>query len=452
LTGLPNRLLFHDRLEQALLRARRFHHRVGVLVLDLDRVKEVNDSLGHAAGDELIAAVAGRLRQAVRQSDTAARIGGDEFAVALPELHAADDARIVVRRILAAVAAPLDVGGRELRPGTSIGVAIFPDHGDGATELLRDADVAMYQAKQAGRHTHRVFSPAAGGPAPDVRMVEERLRRAIDERQLLLHYQPQVDLATRTFAGAEALVRWLDPERGMVPPMDFLPLAEELGLIVPIGEWVLRTACLQNATWRAAGMPCVPIAVNLSGRQLLHPGLEAAVFSALERAGLKPGDLELEVTERGLGRDPQQALATLRRLHERGVRIAVDDLGTGDTSLAFLTRVPAKTLKIAQTLVRELPGREQDRAVAEAIIALARELGVDRVVAEGVETSEQLEFLRRAGCDAVQGYAIGRPMSAQELATLVADPTVIERRARKRSASVPGRGSDAGDPAGGAGT
>jgi diguanylate cyclase (GGDEF)-like protein/PAS domain S-box-containing protein len=425
LTDLPNRLLFQDRLQQALYRAHRYKHQVGVLVLDIDRLKEVNDSLGHDAGDRLLRSAAERLRRCVSRDDTAARLGGDEFAVALGELAAPDEAESVARRILEVFGEPFDLGGREVRSSVSIGLAIHPDHGEDPDTLLRNADLAMYRAKQSGRNRYRAFEHEPGRGS-DRGAVERRLRRAVEERQLLLHYQPQVELASGRIIGVEALLRWHDPERGLVPPLEFLPLAEETGLIVPIGAWVLRTACAQAAAWRAAGLPSVPVSVNISGRQLARDDFCALVAETLAKVGLPPGDLELEVTEQATRRDAHHALETLRRLRELGVRIALDDLGAGQTSLAFLARIPWHTLKIAQTFVRELPGRPESRVVVEGILALARELGLARVVAEGVETSAQLDDLRGLGCPVVQGYATGRPAGAHETAVRLAGGDISE--------------------------
>jgi diguanylate cyclase (GGDEF)-like protein/PAS domain S-box-containing protein len=418
LTDLPNRLLFRDRLQQALHRARRYKHTVGVLVLDVDRLKEVNDTQGHAAGDLLLQTVARRLRGCVRDGDTTARLSGDEFAVALPERRDEEEVRAVARRVVEALGEPVELPKARVRSGASVGVALFPDHAQEPEGLLGLADAAMYRAKQAGRNDFRVYDPAAERSA-DGPTAERRFGRALEAKEFLVHYQPQVELAGGKVIGVEALVRWLDPQRGLIPPLEFLPLAEETGLIVPLGEWVLRTSCAQVAAWRAAGLPPVGLAVNLSGRQLLREDLVDTVLAALARTGLAPGDLELDVTEEATQRSPERALAVLRRLREVGVRLAVDDLGTGQTSLAFLARFPGHTLKIAQAFVRELPGRAENRAVVEGLLALAGDLGFERVVAEGVETEEQLAYLRGVGCPVVQGYATGRPAGAHAIAVLL---------------------------------
>ncbi|MBI5486646.1 MAG: EAL domain-containing protein [Deltaproteobacteria bacterium] len=420
LTGLPNRLLFRDRLEQGVVRARRYDHAVGVLALDFDRLKEVNDRLGHEAGDELLRGAAARLGEGLGAGDTLARTGGDEFALVCAELAGVSEAEAIARRILESFVRPFTVGGREWRASASVGVAVFPDHGRDGDELLRRADLALYEAKGAGRNGFRVWSPTLGRIAQAGRKLGERLRRALAEKQFLLHYQPQVDLASGEVVAVEALVRWLDPERGLVAAAEFLPVAEETGLIEPLGEWVLRTACAQNAAWRAAGLPRVPVTVNISPRQLLAPGLVERIREALERTRLAPEDLEVEVTEDAARQDARQAAETLRGLRDLGVGLAIDDLGTGRTSLLFLTAWPGRTLKIGQALVRDLGTAPENRTIVEGILALARAVGVERVVAEGVESAAQADLLRTLGCRAAQGYYFARPATAQACATFLA--------------------------------
>ncbi|MBI5501870.1 MAG: EAL domain-containing protein [Deltaproteobacteria bacterium] len=415
LTDLPNRLLFRDRLQQAVHRAQRYKHVVGVLILDVDRLKEVNDLRGHEAGDALLRVVAERLLGCLREGDTAARLGGDEFAVALPERGGLEDVLATGRAILAALREPVDIGGEPVHGGASIGIALYPGDAREPGGLLACADAAMYRAKRAGRNDLRVFD-AAVEHSPDSRLLERGIARALEENRFRLDYQPQVEVGTGRVVGVEALVRWDDPERGVIPPLEFLPAAEESGLSVPLGEWVLRTACTQVAAWQAQGLPAVRLAVNVSPRQLLREGFAESVLAILTKVGLAPERLELEVTEQGARLDARRAGEVFRRLREVGIRLAVDDLGTGQTSLAFLARFPGQTLKIGQAIVRELPGRVEQRAVVAGLIGLAGELGFERVVAEGVETEAQLAFLREAGCPVVQGFLTGRPAAAHAVA------------------------------------
>ncbi|MBI5486647.1 MAG: EAL domain-containing protein [Deltaproteobacteria bacterium] len=419
LTDLPNRFLFGDRLDHALGRARRRNEALAVMMLDLDHFKEVNDTLGHEAGDLLLRAVAERLTGCIRRSDTVARMGGDEFVFVLPDLKQAADVRVVAERIVAALARPVDVAGSALTVAASIGIALFPAHGRDAAALLTCADAAMYRVKATGRRAWRVFDPAAGDTTTARPEEPGRIREALERGELVLHYQPQREPATGRVAAVEALLRWQHPERGLLPPTAFLPAAAESGAVGEICGWATRAAAAQAQAWRVAGLAVPRLAVNLGPQELLVPDLPERLRRALESTGLPAEALELEITEDVAAQD-ETMLRTLERVRQLGVRIAVDAFGTGPTSLVFLARFPVQTLKIAPAFVRGVPEHAERAAVVRAIIALARALHVERVVAEGVETSEQLEFLRSVGIDAVQGHFIGRPASAQETATLLA--------------------------------
>jgi diguanylate cyclase (GGDEF)-like protein len=421
LTGLPNRALFRDRLHHAVARAERTGAPVAVLFCDLDRFKAVNDSLGHAGGDELLVAVGARLREAVRASDTAARLGGDEFGVLLEDLEDGEEPHAVARRIAEVIGRPLTVQGHELRLGVSIGVAVGAAD---ANELLRCADVAMYRAKGNGRGDVAVFESAMREEAIDRLALETDLGRAVERGQLEVDYQPIVALGTGAITGFEALVRWNHPERGRVAPGVFVPVAEEIGVIREIGRFVLRTACSQAAAWRAeapdAGLDT--ITVNLSGRELADPELPADVAAALDEAGLPARCLVLEITETVLMRDPEATMARLGELEALGVRLAVDDFGTGHCSLRSLRRFPVGTLKLAQPFVDAMVGDDEETALVCAILDLGANLGLE-VVAEGIELEEQAALLHALGCDQGQGFHFGRPMPPEAAAALIGAST-----------------------------
>lgn len=413
LTGLPNRRLFRDRLTVALAHARRMHQPLGVLFLDLDRFKYVNDTLGHSVGDELLKAVAGRLKSAVREEDSIARMGGDEFTVLVGDLHVADDVVKVAQKLLETVAQPIHVEGQDLFITTSIGIAMFPTDGDTAEMLLKNADHAMYRAKDAGRNAARMFTPAMNIRALERMSTETSLRGAVERGELLLYYQPQIDIATSAIVGVEALLRWNRPDIGVVDPMSFVPIAEETRMIIPIGEWVLHEACRQAKEWQRSRYPRLRMAVNLSPRQFQHDDLPAQVAAALEESGLAPGDLELEITESMALHNSDLTLGMLRHLREMGVRIAVDDFGTGHSSLHYLRSFPVDSVKIDQGFVHEIESSAADRAIVSAVIRMAHGLDL-RVTAEGVETEAQLQFLREQECEEAQGYLFGRPVAAGE--------------------------------------
>src|SRR3954447_19088175 len=414
LTGLANRALFRERLGRALAAARRRGGPVAVLCLDLDRFKPVNDTLGHPVGDALLRAVAARLLACVREGDTAARLGGDEFAALEAGAGQPEAAEALARRLVEALSAPYEVLGHQVVVGASVGVALAPGDGGDPDELLKRADMALYRAKADGRGTFRSFEPGTDARLQARRLLELDLRKALAAGELELHYQPLVDLRTGAVSALEALLRWRHPARGLVPPGEFVPLAEEVGLIVPVGEWVLARACADAAGWPGGGRG----AVNLSAAQFRGRELVAAVVGALAAAGLAPARLELEITETVLLRDGEATLATLRELRALGVRIAMDDFGTGYSSLGYLRSFPSDKIKIDRCFVRDLGASADCEAIVRAVTGLGGSLGI-ATTAEGVETEEQLERLRAEGCDEAQGFHLGRPMPAAEVAAFL---------------------------------
>ncbi len=408
LTSLPNRALMLDRLDQALMQGDRYVHKVAVMFLDLDRFKSINDTLGHALGDELLIKVTERLRESVRAIDTVSRLGGDEFVIVLQEVRGPEDAMLVAEKIISGLAPPIFIDGHELHVTASLGIAIFPDDGAESVVLMKNADTAMYHAKACGRNNFQFFAAQMNIEASRFFTLEQQLRSAIDAHQLLLHYQPLIDLEHRQVCGMEALLRWQDPELGMISPADFIPVAEEAGLIVPIGEWVLRQALRQNREWQQQGYPAIPISINLSPRQFRQKNLVEMVRSALIESDQPASLLELEITESTLMRDADETLGKLRSLAVMGVRLAVDDFGTGYSSLAYLKRFPVHKLKIDQSFVRDLTKDNDDVMIVTAIIQLARSLGPE-TLAEGVETDAQLGKLINLGCLNFQGYYFSRP-------------------------------------------
>jgi diguanylate cyclase (GGDEF)-like protein len=425
LTGLPNRLLFQDRLALAVAQAHRHGKGLAVLFLDVDRFKVINDSLGHSVGDRLIREVAVRLRSCVREGDTVARLGGDEFTLLLPDVGQAVDAAKVAKKVLDLVRMPFEIDGRELFVTSSLGISLYPDDGRDAETLVKNADAAMYRAKEQGRDLYQLYTPALNATALERLALESSLRKALAHDELLLHYQPIFDVATRRVHGVEALLRWHHPELGLVPPAEFIPLAEVTGLILAIGPWVLRAACAQARAWQHL-QPGLRVAVNLSARQFQEAGLVGHVTDALADTGLDPRCLHLEITESSAMQNAQTAIQTLRELKALGVGLSIDDFGTGYSSLSYLKRFPIDTLKIDQSFIRDIGTDPDDAAIASAIIALAHTLKLT-VVAEGVETADQLEFLTRHGCDRTQGYFFSRPLGVERCSELLAAPVKVAK-------------------------
>ncbi len=419
LTGLPNRILLMDRLEFILASARRRDAMVGILFLDLDNFKTVNDSLGHASGDALLRLTASRIEGVLRSVDVVARLGGDEFLVVLPDLENEQSTVAVAEKLLAAVSEPVILEGHGLSVSPSIGIAVFPRDGESADALIKNADAAMYLAKDRGRSNFQFFSERLSQAAVDTLSLESRLREAIREESFELHYQPQVRVDTGRLVGLEALIRWPQREGGTVMPNDFIPVAEQRGLIMPIGAWVLRQACRQNRMWQLSGLARVPVAVNLSAVQFKQKSLVDEVRAVLEETGLDAAWLEFELTESMLMEDTPGLMRTLDGLRELGVRLAIDDFGTGHSSLAHLKRFPIDKLKIDRTFVRDIASDPDDRAITAAIVDLARNMGITSI-AEGVESEAQLDFLHERGCDEMQGYLASPPLTMAEAAHYLA--------------------------------
>ncbi|HKB81087.1 MAG TPA: EAL domain-containing protein, partial [Thermoanaerobaculia bacterium] len=425
LTGLPNRLLFRDRIGVALAHARRSRRAVAVMFLDLDQFKLVNDTLGHTVGDGLLQAAADRLVSCVRAEDTVARMGGDEFTVLLSDIADARAAAVVAQKVLESMSEPIDVDGHELFITTSIGIAVFPDDGIDAETLLKDADRAMYRAKEVGRNNFQFAMHAAAEEAAGRLSLERSLHHALERREFVLFYQAIVEIRTRRVIGAEALVRWRNPELGLLQPDDFISIAEECGLIFPIGEWVLRTACRQMQSWHDAGHRGLHVSVNLSARQFQQHDVTVMIERILRETGLPAGSLHVEITESTAMQNAELSLAVIGRLRQMGVHISIDDFGTGYSSLNYLKKFPIDTLKIDQDFVRDVATDPNDAAIVTAIISMARALKLG-VVAEGVENEEQMEFLRRQKCETVQGFLYSRPVPADEFeAVLAAQPPLL---------------------------
>lgn len=419
LTGLPNRLLARDRFEQAAAHAERSGFKVAMLFLDLDHFKTINDALGHAVGDAMLEEVASRLRLCVRDTDTVSRQGGDEFLIALTEVRDTDAVTIFSTKMLEQLALPFDIEGHTLSSSVSIGAVVYPDDGTDFDTLLKKADAAMYHAKESGRNACHFFDPKMNSEADELLAMRTSLGLALERGEFVVHYQPQISLAGGALVGAEALLRWNHPELGLVPPARFIPLAEDSGLIVPIGEWVLRAACRQAAAWQRAGLSDFTMAVNLSAVQFKRDNLEQTVMAALTDSGLEPPSLELELTESILIRDTENVLQTVRRLKLLGIKLSIDDFGTGYSSLAYLSRFAVDKVKIDQSFVRGLTSNPGDAAIVRAVIQMARSMGL-RTIAEGVEEQRMYDYLRAHHCDEAQGYHIGRPMPAEEFAAYVA--------------------------------
>jgi diguanylate cyclase len=427
LTGLPNRVLFRDRLREAMKRSQRNGRSLGLMFLDLDRFKVVNDSLGHEVGDRLLQHVAQALSKSVRGVDsvarstdddpiTIARLGGDEFTIVVEDIGGADDAASIARRILEALVAPFVVEGEEIVISGSIGIALYPQDNVDLDSLIRHADMAMYRSKERGRSTFTFFSADMNAEVHARLSLETSLRHALDRGEFNLLYQPKADLHTGRITGVEALIRWNRPETGVVPPDQFITVLEETGMILPVGAWVIRTACADLAAWDKLGLPPLNLAVNLSARQFRHQHLFQLIAETLAQARISPQRFELELTESQLMEDSDASRAMLTSIANLGVRVAIDDFGTGHSSLSYLKRFNIDTLKIDRSFVREITSNEEDAAIATAVIALGRSLELT-VVAEGVETLHQADYLRALGCDEIQGYLLSRPLSSQQLVT-----------------------------------
>ncbi|MDA0191014.1 MAG: EAL domain-containing protein, partial [Proteobacteria bacterium] len=411
LTGLPNRVLLGDRLSQAIAAAQRERRVMALIFLDLDRFKNINDSLGHQIGDRLLQAVAGRIVGTLRGSDTVSRPGGDEFILLLPEIAHPDAAARIAEKLIEALARPCVIDGHELAVTASLGISIYPEDGEDAETLIRNADTAMYHSKESGRNVYHFFRPEMNARVFERMSLEHSLRRALERSEFRLHYQPQIDIATRRLIGMEALVRWQSPELGLVSPARFIPVAEDSGLILPLGAWVLGEACRQARAWQVAGLPALPVAVNISALQFRQPNFVGVVEQVLAQSGLAPECLELELTESIMMHAAERNIEVLDTLRRMGVKVAIDDFGTGYSSLAYLKRLPIDKLKIDQAFVRDIATDADDAAIIAAIIGLAHNLKL-RVIAEGVESEAQLEFLRHGGCQEVQGYLFSPPLPA----------------------------------------
>jgi len=417
LTGLPNRTMFMHTLQRAFSLAQRRNKEFALFFIDLDRFKNINDSLGHEAGDRLLQEVGRRLRHHLRESDTVARLGGDEFVVLVEDSADPRELTTIAQNILAAIGRPYMLSGREFHVTGSIGISTYPADGQDPPALLKNADIAMYLAKDRGKNTFQFYAAQQNGYSFERLALESALRHALARREFVLHYQPRMDIVTGRMVAVEALLRWNHPDLGMVAPSQFIPLAEETGLIVPIGRWVLRSACAQAAQWRAEGLAGMRVAVNLSARQFVDDGLIMDIGDALAEAALTADGLELEITESMVMQSPERAVTTLSRLSDLGIAVSIDDFGTGYSSLGYLKRFPVDNVKIDRSFIKDLPHDADDAAITRAVIAMARSLRI-RVVAEGVETREQLDFLRTHECDECQGFYLSRPLPAPELAML----------------------------------
>jgi len=427
LTNLPNRTLLHDRLRQLIAESNRDKKKFALLFIDLDRFKYVNDSMGHAVGDKLLRAVALRLQGCVREVDTVSRISGDEFILLLRETDAEGAARVAAK-ILKALISPCDVDTLQIATNASIGISIYPDNADSEDQintLIKHADAAMYRVKAKGRSNFLFFEPEMNFRANHLFAMENDMRLALERNEFTLHYQPQANLISGMMCGAEALLRWKHPDKGFVSPTEFIPLAEETGQIIPIGEWVLRTACAQLAEWRRQGMAKFPLSINISVMQLRQPQLAQIIIAVLEETGLHPNDLELEITESVMMNEAQASMDFLKQMNELGVNLSMDDFGTGFSSLSYLKKMPLNRMKIDQSFVRDVATDENDAAIVRSIIGLGHQFKL-QVIAEGVETVEQLDFLRVRGCDEVQGYYYSRPLPTEKFAMFVKSNPVLE--------------------------
>ncbi len=441
LTGLPNRALFSQLLEQALSESKFSQKQVAVLFIDLDRFKLINDSLSHESGDAVLQQVAKRLTEALPRRDTIARFGGDEFVVLMRDCKIPADAAETAQKLLTAVAEPLLVEGQEYHLTASIGISAFPGDGENAQTIMKHADIAMYRAKEHGKNNYQFYSSQMNLHSFERLVLERFLRHALEQDEFQVYYQPKIDLVTGCVTGMEALLRWMHPGMGMISPTKFIPLAEETGLIVPIGAWVLRAACAQNRAWQDEGLPPLRVAVNLSARQFAQDDLHALILAVLQETGLAPELLELEITESVTMDNPEHAATLLKQLKALGIRLAIDDFGTGYSSLSYLKRFPIDNVKIDRSFIKDIPDDEDDVAITQAVIAMAHSLRL-KVIAEGVESEQHLAFLREHECDEAQGYLFGAPMPAHEFRELM-DRC---RNGAPLRAAVPGQSAPAISP------
>lgn len=423
LTGLPNRAMFNERLTQALARAERYRKQLAVLFIDLDRFKIINDTLGHAAGDRLLTQLAAHLRSCLREGDTIGRQGGDEFVVLIEDVSDPQHTTNVAKKILETVAQPYILSGQTVHVTASIGISLYPDDGSDQQTLLKNADIAMYRAKEQGKNNLQYYSAQMNQHSLERLALETSLRGAIERKEFLVHYEPKIDMRSGQITGVEALVRWIHPELGMVAPARFIPLAEETGLIGPIGEWVLRTACIDAVSWIKQGAAPINVAVNFSARQLAREDLAQSITSVLRESGLEPRYLELEITEKAVMHNAERAVTALRQLKALGIRVAIDDFGTGYSSLGNLKRFPIDSVKIDHSFILDIPYDKDDVAITRAVIAMAHSLGL-KVIAEGVETKEQSDFLRDHDCDEMQGYFFSPPIDSAALMHLISERRV----------------------------
>ncbi|MBI4808083.1 MAG: EAL domain-containing protein [Nitrosomonadales bacterium] len=419
LTGLPNRTLLHDRIKQHVAAAHRDKQRFALMFIDLDRFKYVNDSMGHAVGDQLLQAVATRLQENVREGDTVSRIGGDEFVILLRETDT-DGAAHVAQSLLDMLHQPYEIDGMRIPIHASIGISIYPDNGLDIGTLIKHADVAMYRAKEDGRNSFRFFTTEMDSRINQLFSMEKDLRLALERNEFHLCFQPQMDIASGRLCGAEVLIRWNHPEKGAISPAEFIPVAEETGLIIAIGDWVLHTTCKKIAAWRRQGMLPLPIAINLSLRQLLQPDFAQQVATVLEKYDVPPNELELEVTESIMLNDAQVALNFLDKMRDLGVRLSIDDFGTGYSSLSYLKKMPIHKLKIDKSFVSDIQTDPNDEAIVRSIIALGHQFKLS-VIAEGIERQEQMDYLKTLGCDEMQGYFYARPLTEEDFVRFACD-------------------------------
>ncbi len=420
--------MFTQQLARSLAQARRHDKPLAIMFIDLDRFKNINDTLGHDAGDGVLKEVAERLRGCLRESDTIGRLGGDEFVVLIEELPEPVQVAAVAQKILAAVAKPFILDAQEFHLTASIGISTYPADGEDVQNLLKNADISMYRAKEQGKNNYQFYSAQMNVHSIERLALESSLRRALERNEFVLHYQPKVDIGSGRVTGMEALVRWQRTDKALIPPAQFIPLAEETGLIVPIGEWVLKTACAQNKSWQDQGLPPLRIAVNLSARQFIHENLLQDVARVLNETGLDATSLELEITESMVMHNPEHAVKLLNKLKATGIHLSIDDFGTGYSSLNYLKRFPIDNVKIDRSFIQDIPEDCDDAAITQAIIAMAHGLGL-RVIAEGVETVEQFRFLRDHKCDDMQGYYFSKPLPANEFFGLLQKKSAAVSRA-----------------------